>query len=373
MSDIIVIISLTLLFLIYVYFKYSYTYWKSRNVPQISPSFPFGDMASVIFRQQNMGDKIKEIYDAMKQQRHKFVGLYFFSRKAFMPLDPVLIKHILSQDFQHFNDRGIYYDEENDPISAHLFSLSGTKWKNLRTKLSPAYSPGKLKYMFNTIRECGFQMATILTEIVSEHDQVIEIKEILARYTTDVIGSCAFGIECNSMRNPKAEFRLMGKRAFTQTISDALKMIVIRSCPSLAKLLRFGVFPPTVTKFFQNVVKDTIEFRENNNVIRRDFLQLLIQLKNNGKLDGDNNHDQSSIEMALTMDEAASQAFIFFLAGFETTSTTISFALFEMALNRDVQAKARSEVVRVLDKYDGTLCYEAVMELGYLEMVILGQ
>lgn len=176
----IAIISTTTLILLYVYYKHAHTYWKRRNVPQLNPSFPFGDMASVIFRRHNMGDKIKEIYNEMKTQGHKYVGLYFFSRKAFLPLDPVLIKRILAQDFLHFHDRGIYYDEDNDPISAHLFSLAGPKWKNLRAKLTPAYSPGRLKFMFDTILQCGIEMAEILNEI-AKTDGKVEIKEILAR------------------------------------------------------------------------------------------------------------------------------------------------------------------------------------------------
>ncbi|KAH0816563.1 hypothetical protein GEV33_006229 [Tenebrio molitor] len=361
----------TLLFFVYLYFKHAYTYWERRDVPQLNPTFPFGDMASVIFRHHNMGNKIKEIYDAMRARGHKYVGLYFFSRKAFLPLDPVLIKKILAQDFQHFHDRGIYYDEENDPISAHLFSLAGPKWKNLRARLTPAYSPNKLKYMFDTILDCGTRMVDILEEI-AEIDGKVEIKEILARYSTDVIGSCAFGIECNSMRNPNAEFRLMGRRAFTQTIGDALKMVVIRSFPKLAKLFGFGVFTSTVTKFFQDVVNETIRYREANDVTRNDFLQLLIQLKNKGKLEGDSDEKDGAppVGTSLTLDEAAAQAFIFFLAGFETTSTTISFALFEIARNESVRNKARTEINRVLEKHAGKLTYDAVMEMEYLDTII---
>lgn len=163
---------------------------------------------------------------------------------------------------------------------------------------------------------------------------------------------------------------MMGKRAFTQTISDLLKMIVIRSFPSFAKILKLGVFSSEVTKFFHDVVEETMTFREANSVSRNDFLQLLMQLKNNGCLDGD---IQAPVGTSLTLDEAAAQAFIFFLAGFETTSTTISFALFEMAQNDSIQAKARQEVRKILGKYEGNVCYEAVMEMEYLEMVISGE
>lgn len=73
--------------------------------------------------------------------------------------------------------------------------------------------------------QCGHQMIDLLRQLSLEEGGTVEIKEILARYTTDVIGSCAFGLECNCMRNPQAEFRMMGKRAFTQTIGDLLKMV----------------------------------------------------------------------------------------------------------------------------------------------------
>lgn len=78
--------------------------------------------------------------------------------------------------------------------------------------------------MFNTMLECGREMSSVLEEIANEKGEV-EIKEILARFTTDVIGSCAFGLECNCIRNPEAEFREMGNRAFTQTIGDVIRVV----------------------------------------------------------------------------------------------------------------------------------------------------
>ncbi|XP_050307893.1 probable cytochrome P450 6a14 isoform X2 [Anthonomus grandis grandis] len=365
-----ILVLVVIVVLIYIYFHNAYKYWKKLRVPQLNPQFPFGDMAGVIFRKQNMGDRIKQIYLNERNKGHDFVGLYFFSRKAFLPLDPILIKNILGRDFQYFSDRGIYYDEENDPLSAHLFSIAGTKWKHLRSKLTPAYSPVKLKGMFDIILKCGDQMADLIKEVAMDKGE-LEIKEVLARYSTDVIGCCAFGLDCNTMRDPEAEFRKMGKRAFTQTIGDVIKMIIIRSFPFLAKLLRIGVFSAKVKKFFQRIVKDTMDYREVNGIERKDFLQLLIELRRNGIIAED---DKSQVNIdpgkTLTTDEAAAQAFIFFLAGFETTSTTISFALFEMACNQEIQAKARQEVLEVLSKHGDQPTYEGLLGMKYLDMVI---
>ncbi|KAB0800729.1 hypothetical protein PPYR_06468 [Photinus pyralis] len=353
-----------------IYFKYSFNYWLSRGIPQIPPAFPFGTITKVFLRQQMLGDRIREVYNIMKG--HECVGVYFFNQPVLIPLSRDLMKHILTKDFQAFHDRGIYYDEDNDPLSAHLFSLSGVKWRTLRNKLSPAFTSGKLKFMLETILKCGIQMQNVLSDL-AEVSKEVEMKDTMARFTTDVIGSCAFGLECNTMKEPNTKFRLMGRRAFTQTISDMLRIILIYLCPTLVKPFGFGVFSSEVTDFFKNIVKDTMDYRERNKISRKDFLQLLIQLKQNGRLDNDdhsNNEGCDTPGTVLTFDEAAAQAFIFFLAGFETTSATMSFAVFEMCVNLDIQERARQDVRSALRKYDNQLTYECLTEMPYLDTVI---
>lgn len=72
------------------------------------------------------------------------------------------------------------------------------------------------------------------------------------------------------------------------------------------------------------------------------------------------------------MEQAAAQAFVFFLGGFETSSTTMQFTLYELALNPDIQNKTREEIARVLAKHDGKMTYDGLMEMTYLDRVISG-
>lgn len=289
-----------------------------------------------------------------------------FSRPTFMPVDPEMVKNIMQKDFQYFVDRGFYHNEKDDPLSAHLFAIGGQKWRNLRTKLTPTFTSGKMKTMFDTLVNCSTQMQDAVDQL-SDDKQAVDIKDVLGCFTTDVIGSCAFGIECNSFTNPNAEFRRYGKKIFDPiTKLQALRNAFAFSNQKLAQKLGISIWPRDVTHFFMNVVKDTVKFRETNNFVRKDMLQLMIELKNNPSAEDAGKHDGK----ALTIEEVAAQAFVFFIAGFETSSTTMTFCLYELAANPDIQQRVRDEIIQVLAKHNGKITYDAIMEMKYMGQVV---
>lgn len=162
-----------------------------------------------------------------------------------------------------------------------------------------------MKFMFGTVVEVGERFNDCLREIIQDNNEV-EIKDLLARFTTDVIGTCAFGIECNSLKDPSAEFKNKGEKAFIPRYYPPLQ-ILVHGFKNISKRLRLKIVPDDVSEFFLNVVRETVEYREKNNISRNDFMDILIKLKN----------DKTSNGLgALTLNEVAAQAFLFFLAGF---------------------------------------------------------
>ena len=267
---------------VYIYFKWSFTYWKKRNVPYIEPIFPFGNLLDMLLTRKPIADLIEDIYN--KFEGHKYGGTYAFTSPRFLVRDPDIIKDVLVKDFSSFHDRGVYMNEDIEPLSAHLFSLTGMKWRNLRVKLTPTFTTGKLKMMFQRLVECGQELQTCL-EKVGGSGGVIEIKDILARFSTDIISSCAFGIECNCLKNEDAEFRKWGRKIFEPSLKGIIIGILSGIAPVVLESLNVSTLDSDVSKYFRNMVQETVEYREKNNVKRNDFLQLLIQLKNKGLLD----------------------------------------------------------------------------------------
>jgi cytochrome P450 family 6 len=73
----------------------------------------------------------------------------------------------------------------------------------------------------------------------------------------------------------------------------------------------------------------------------------------------------------LSMNSVAAQAFAFFLGGFETSSTTMTFCMYELSVHQDIQERVREEI-DVLKKHDGKITYEAIQEMEYLDKVVAG-
>ncbi|KAI7815424.1 cytochrome p450, partial [Rhyzopertha dominica] len=216
----------------------------------------------------------------------------------------------------------------------------------------------KMKMMFQPVVDCSNIMANAILSY-SNNQQPVNIKEVFSCFTTDVIGHCAFGVECNSFTDEEGTFRVHGKLATETTVEENLKNLVIFAFPDLAKMLRLAITKKKVTQFFLKLVEDTVSYREKNNVRRNDFMQLLIDIRNS-----EENGEAMSIR------DLAAQVFIFFIGGFETSSTTATFCLYEISRDLEIQDKLRDEVNEVLDKFGGKLTYDAIHEMKYMEQVV---
>ncbi|KAK5644105.1 hypothetical protein RI129_007950 [Pyrocoelia pectoralis] len=185
------------------------------------------------------------------------------------------------------------------------------------------------------------------------------VSHTLECYTMDVIGSCAFGIDCNSFTDPFSDFCKYSKKIFQLSRIKRLRALIINIFPYLGKALRVKLMPRDVTKFFLNIVTHSVKHRRENGIVRNDFLQVLMELV-------DNNKDIDSISFS----EMVAQVYVFFIAGFETSSATMSFCLMELCLNPEVQEKLREEVNLILNKHNGTITYESLKEMTYMDAVI---
>lgn len=212
--------------------------------------------------------------------------------------------------------------------------------------------------------EVATRLRDILNETVSKSDESIDIENFMMRYSSDVIGTCAFGIECNSLKDPNAEFISMGRLAVEKQRHSPRFLALITSYKNIARILRIKVTRDDVSAFFMKAIRETVNYRENNKISRNDFMDILFKSKNQKYIrNGD----------SLTFNEIAAQINVFFIGGFETSSIALSHCLYELAQNPGVQNKARHMIQEVYERYDGQLTYEMFMELSYIQQIVQGK
>jgi cytochrome P450 family 6 len=262
--------------LCYIDFKIQVRFWKTRKVPFLKPTFPMGNITDILKPKVHFGYLMQNIYEQMKHEGD-YCGIFLSRIPVLLVLTPEFAKTVLVRDFNHFMDRGVFSNEKIDPLGANMFFLEGQRWKNLRSKLTPTFTSGKLKLIFHTVLDVGNKFVKYL-EPFSESSQDIEIYDLFARYTTDVISSSAFGFDANSLENPETEFVRMGKKVLHFDKLKSLKIFFAMGFREQAKKIGIRFNDKDVEEFFIKIVGDAIEQRRKTRFVRNDFMQILMDL-----------------------------------------------------------------------------------------------
>lgn len=336
------------------------------GVESLPSTFPFGNLGPNIRQKLSLGQLAGEIY---KKGTGPLIGVFYCFRPTIVLRDPDLIRNICGADFKYFYHRGFHVDEKNDTTAANMFFSNGEPWKRMREKLSPAFTSGKLKGMFNTILACGKTVQDYMDPF-ADRAESLEVREVFARYSTNIIASVAFGLEVDCVTNPDNEFRRNGMAFFEVNLRNALRQFLRIVSPTLSRLLRVRITDHKVQEFMTSMVKQNLDYREQNNIVRKDFFQLLMDLHRTGAVQLDDEWKTvigSKTSQPLTIDEITAHALIFFVAAFETSSSTMSFCLLELAKNPEIQRKVQAEIDAA-----GEISYDTIDEMKYLDCCVNG-
>lgn len=216
------------------------------------------------------------------------------------------------------------------------------------------------------------EKASNLSNAVSRNSssQSIEMKKLAIRFTIDSIISCACGLDCNTLLGENEDVVKISQKIFGSRGLGQFYIFFLFAFPEAAKKLNMKQFGDDIEDFFKSVLEVTIRHRETNEIDdKHDFLDMMIQLMRKGKIDGEISTELQGLEF----EDLVAQVFIIFFAGFETSATTISFALAELAANQEMQARLRKGIYESLDRNGGELTYDSLHELVFLSHIIDGE
>ncbi|XP_048223876.1 cytochrome P450 3A9-like isoform X2 [Perognathus longimembris pacificus] len=344
----------TSLVLLYLYGTYPHRVFKKLGIPGPKP-LPF--LGTLLCYRKGIA-----LFDTKCYKKYgNLWGLYDGRWPVLMITDPDMIKTVLVKEcYTTFTNR-----RPLGPMGFMKKSLSMSEdeeWKRIRMQLSPTFTSGKLKEMFPIIHEfCDRLLKNLRPQ--AEKGKPVVLKDIFGAYSLDVITGTSFGVDINSLNNPQDPFVEKVKRLTKFNLLDpvVLSVVLFPFLTPVYEALNISVFPKDVTDFLRTAAERMKESRLKDKTKHRvDLLQLMINSQNS---------KDTESHKALTDLEIAAQSISFLFGGYETTSTTLSFMTYLLALHPDVQKKLQEEVDRTFpNKAPAT--YNALMEMEYVDMVV---
>ncbi|XP_052832925.1 cytochrome P450 3A19 isoform X2 [Octopus bimaculoides] len=209
-----------------------------------------------------------------------------------------------------------------------------------------------------------------------------EVKRSFSAYTMDVIAATGFGIMVDSQKDPNNPLVEKAKDIFRISIFNPAIFLSLL-LPSTTKLIEKSGLSRTVIgnqiyfrKFCRQLIQQRKETGINENM-HKNLLNLMIkaQLKGHEKLDPEEekelhleNITDWRTKRGITDNEILAQCVLLFVAGYETTASTLTFFTYLMAINSKCQQKIYEEIVDVLGEDLPT--YDNIRQLLYLDMCL---
>ncbi|CAG2179632.1 unnamed protein product, partial [Oppiella nova] len=213
--------------------------------------------------------------------------------------------------------------------------------------------------------------------------ETVDIRKYVGAFAMDVISACAYGINISSIDNPNHPMVMNVKRILSTDVSVGLMLSIIT--PGLARLLRAEPFDRKALQYFDELTEQILTERKKFNKYSKsakqtDFIQLMIDSE---KLDKDFGYDsisdgepeseskETGIKSTkksvgkLSYDEMVAQGILFFIAGYDTTSASITHAIYYLSQHPKCQQKLYEEL-KTCDEFT----YEKLVHLKYLNAVI---
>lgn len=293
-------------------------------------------------------------------------------RPIYLIRDPELAKQITTKDFESFENHKFVIDPKLDSLIGNtIFAMSGQKWRDMRTTMSPAFTGSKMRHMFELIRECAVESANHFISKNPKESHCLEMREYVARYANDVIASCAFGLQINSHVDRTNKFYLTGRRF--QHLSSAkafLKILLQRSVPWLLQILGIEFIDADIRVFFSDMVLWNIEERRMKGINRPDIIDLLMH-ERKGPSSINVSETTTNGRFNWSDKEIIANCFIFFLAGFDTSTWFLTAATYQLALHENVQKRLIEEIDDLKRTLNGReISYDDLKAMKYLDMVV---
>ncbi|KAH8415935.1 hypothetical protein KR222_004325 [Zaprionus bogoriensis] len=329
--------------------RFSLGYWKRRGILHAKPKFLWGNLQAVVRGKRHLHEELQSIYECFKG-RAPFVGCYALLRPCVLVLDLELVRNVLQSDAGYFTSRGLYHNVAGEPLSGNLLQLDGHKWRALHAASSGGvFTPSNMLKLLPRLLQLSQSLQLQLGQ--QQQPRQLNVTQLVDGYNVEVIAALTYGLS-----GDQSEFRVMTHSYWQQW--SLRRAYLALEFPLLARLLQYRSYAQHATDYFYKLAQTQLQQQRTAAARQQNFLQLYAQLEDREQGD------------ALSEAQIAAQAFGFILAGLAPLNATLGFALYELALQPELQQRVRQEMQQALRQHEGELTAECLKQLVYTKQVL---
>lgn len=355
--------------LLAAYLIYSHTYGpfqvlKRYGIRGPTPTAFYGNYKEIAKK------GITRFYQDIYDEYGPVCGFYVGRRPSIMIVDLEMLKLILVKEFDAFTDRPPFPDilRKKPGSPRGVLSARGETWKRSRQMISPTFSTLKMKMMAPLIKTSCETLSEKLGECAIS-DKSVNVHSLYGQFTMEIILATAFGRVVNIQRGEGDQLTAAARVIFAGaqeggSSSAAYITLLLSHFPFLEGFLRhfasrskrgdaFELLNSTATKLVKARKK------EGATAQYKDLLQLMIDAGSDGEG-----------EERFSDEQIVAHSATFLLAGYETTSNTLSFTSYLLCMHPEVQERLRKEIEEYFQNNPDASMYNATQDLQYLDMVL---
>nr|QVK45584.1 cytochrome P450 [Brachionus paranguensis] len=354
---------------------YSYRFFKKRGLKSPEHEFFYGNFRQ-IYKNKNYSDMLRE----WSKEYGKTYGYFEGHLPVIVTSDLEFIQEVFIKQSTNFSARkkGFLSRKDDDPNS-DLFQSTKGRWKRMRMIMNPTFSSAKLRELGPILVNCADRLIDVLNK---EGDAKINVSEYFKRFTMDSIWNCAFGVDINMQYEKENDYFSKCEEVFkfsSNLITPQYMGVYFHEFKELILLVlsfimilksRFVDHNKLLPYFWLRTrVGELVRKRvDQDSLKKKDYIQLLLDAS--ADFNSERSFDYAEIRKVLSPKEVEANLVLFMLAGYETTSTALSYSSHVLATHPDEQLRLHDEISSVFGNDLSLINSDSVQELKYLDWFV---
>ncbi|KAF8736947.1 hypothetical protein AX14_013681 [Amanita brunnescens Koide BX004] len=286
-------------------------------------------------------------------------------------MDQQHAKFVLASGFNHFWRGKLQKERMETFLGQGIFNRDDEQWKMHRAVARPFFARERISD-FDTFEKFTSQTLSILSGL-SSSNQACEAQDLYARFSIDTASEFLFGknLETLSASLPVPGSTRMGpKGSATEDTWGSFVEAFETAQQEVTRRARIGYYWPLFELFQDRNQKNAKRIREWLDPL----VDMALQEKAKSEIHGINSPVEDKTFLQHLADSTNDPVLIrdqllsMLLAARDTTSCTLTFVTYFMAVHPDVTAKMRAEVLTVCGNQAPT--YENIRQMKYVRAVI---